>query len=47
MLTLLDDLPRAPLDLSPARFGVLTACDGGLLEVSGLHAPVGALCTVA
>lgn len=47
MLSLLDNLPRAPLDLSPARYGVLTACDGGLLEVSGLHAPVGALCTVA
>lgn len=47
MLTLLDALHAAPLDLSPRRYGLLTACDGGLLEVSGLNAPVGALCKVA
>lgn len=47
MLTLLDALPLAPLDLSPRRFGLVKACDGGLLEVSGLDAPVGALCKVA
>jgi flagellum-specific ATP synthase len=46
MLTLLDELVPAPLDLSPARYGVVTACDGGLLEVSGLSLPVGGLCRV-
>ena len=44
---LLDELTGAHIDLSPGRYGVLTACDGGLLEVSGLSAPVGALCKVA
>ena len=44
---LLDDLADADIDLSPGRYGLLTACDGGLLEVSGLSAPVGALCKVA
>ena len=47
MLTLLDDLAEARIDLSPGRYGLLNACDGGLLEVSGLNAPVGALCQVA
>ncbi len=40
------DLPSERLDLGPSRFGLLSACDGGLLEVSGLSAPVGALCHV-
>ncbi len=44
---LLDELTEARIDLSPGRYGLLTACDGGLLEVSGLAAPVGALCQVA
>ena len=44
---LFDDLAKARIDLSPGRYGLLTACDGGLLEVSGLSAPVGALCKVA
>lgn len=51
MLTLFDPLlgefGSARIDLSPSRYGLLTACDGGLLEVSGLSAPVGALCKVA
>lgn len=47
MLTLLDALPSAPLDLSARRFGLVTACDGGLLEVSGLDSPIGALCKIA
>lgn len=50
MLTLLDpvlrDLSRAPIDLAPRRYGLVTSCDGGLLEVSGLSVPVGALCRV-
>lgn len=29
-------------DLSPRRFGVVAACDGGLLEVAGLSLPIGA-----
>jgi len=44
---LLDELSGAEIDLTPGRYGLLTACDGGLLEVSGLSAPVGALCKVA
>ena len=32
---------------APRRYGLVTACDGGLLEVSGLSVPVGALCRVA
>ena len=43
----LDDLAMARIDLTPGRYGLLTSCDGGLLEVSGLSAPVGALCKVA
>lgn len=44
---LLSDLAQTRIDLAPGRYGLLTACDGGLLEVSGLAAPVGALCKVA
>jgi hypothetical protein len=39
--------PPVPLDLTPRRYGLVAACDGGLLEVSGLSVPVGALCRVA
>lgn len=46
MLNLLDDFAGARIDLAPGRYGLLTACDGGLLEISGLAAPVGALCKV-
>lgn len=46
MLSVLDDLREARLDLTPQRYGLLTACDGGLLEVSGLSAPVGAMCQI-
>jgi len=42
----LADLPGAHPALGPSRFGLVNACDGGLLEVSGLAAPVGALCHV-
>ncbi len=45
--SLLGELAEAPLDLAPARYGLVATCDGGLLEVSGLNAPVGALCEVA
>ena len=40
------ELAQTRIDLTPGRYGLLTACDGGLLEVSGLSAPVGALCQV-
>ncbi len=40
------NLPAEPLDLGFRRYGLVSACDGGLLEVSGLSAPVGALCHV-
>lgn len=43
---ILADLAAEPLDLSPRRFGLVTACDGGLLEVSGLSVPVGSMCRV-
>ena len=43
----LDELAAQPLDLAAGRYGLLAACDGGLLEVSGLSAPVGAICQVA
>jgi flagellum-specific ATP synthase len=39
-------LPAAPVDLQPRRFGRVTACDGGLIEVSGLAVPIGGLCRI-
>lgn len=44
---ILADLAAQPLDLAPRRFGLVAACDGGLLEVSGLSVPVGAMCRVS
>ena len=44
---LLAELGAAQIDLAPSRYGLLTACDGGLLEVTGLSVPVGALCKVS
>ncbi|MBS0481453.1 MAG: FliI/YscN family ATPase [Proteobacteria bacterium] len=44
---LLDCIARTSIDLSPGRYGLVAACDGGLLEVTGLAAPIGALCRVA
>ena len=43
----LSELGEAAFELTPARYGLVAACDGGLLEVSGLNAPVGALCEVS
>lgn len=40
----LANLPDSAPALGPNRYGLVSACDGGLLEVSGLAAPVGALC---
>ncbi|MBV1690685.1 FliI/YscN family ATPase [Novosphingobium sp. G106] len=42
----LRDLAATPISLAPRRYGLVAACDGGLLEVSGLSVPVGALCRV-
>lgn len=44
---LLAGMAGAQIDLSPRRYGLVAACDGGLLEVTGLSVPVGALCRVA
>ncbi len=44
---ILADLATAPLSLTPRRYGLVAACDGGLLEVTGLSVPVGALCRVS
>ncbi len=50
MLKLLDpvleELAANPIALAPRRYGLVAACDGGLLEVSGLSVPVGSLCRV-
>ena len=50
MLTLagdvLDALATALPAFAPRAIGRVTACDGGLLEVSGLAAPIGALCRI-
>jgi flagellum-specific ATP synthase len=43
---LLDRLSGAHPDCSPRRYGVVSACDGGLLEVSGLSVPIGGQCRV-
>jgi flagellum-specific ATP synthase len=39
-------MARTPPDFAPARYGLVTACDGGLLEVSGLSVPIGTQCQV-
>ncbi len=44
---ILADLAAASITLGPRRYGLVAACDGGLLEVSGLAVPVGALCRVS
>ncbi len=44
---LLDRMAEARPELGPQRYGVVSACDGGLLEVSGLALPIGAQCRVA
>lgn len=43
---ILTDLSAPPISLAPRRYGLVAACDGGLLEVSGLSVPVGSLCRV-
>jgi flagellum-specific ATP synthase len=43
---LLSSLGTARLSLRPRRYGTVVACDGGLVEASGLEIPVGALCRI-
>ena len=43
---ILEDMGAAQPDFTPHRYGMVAACDGGLIEVSGLSVPVGALCRV-
>ncbi|WP_353226652.1 FliI/YscN family ATPase [Novosphingobium sp.] len=40
-------MAQARPDFAPRRYGVVSACDGGLLEVSGLALPIGAQCRIA
>src|SRR5690606_38140054 len=40
------ELAMPPVDLHPRRFGRVAACDGGLIEVSGLSVPIGGLCRI-
>src|SRR5690606_5738287 len=44
--TMLDELAVAPFELNPRRFGLVRACDGGLIEVSGLSVPIGGFCRI-
>lgn len=44
--SVIGELAMPPLDLEPRRFGRVTACDGGLIEVSGLSVPIGGLCRI-
>ncbi|MDF8334283.1 FliI/YscN family ATPase [Novosphingobium cyanobacteriorum] len=46
-LPLLDRMDDARLDFAPRRYGLVSACDGGLLEVSGLSVPIGGQCRIA
>ncbi|MCW1428853.1 FliI/YscN family ATPase [Novosphingobium sp. JCM 18896] len=43
---ILDDLSANSVSLAPRRYGLVVACDNGLLEVSGLSVPVGSICRV-
>ncbi|MEZ5735702.1 MAG: FliI/YscN family ATPase [Novosphingobium sp.] len=44
---ILSELGADTFSLTPRRYGLVAACDGGLLEVSGLSVPVGSLCRVS
>ncbi|MEP7222275.1 MAG: FliI/YscN family ATPase [Novosphingobium sp.] len=43
---LLADMAAAQPDFAPHRYGLVAACDGGLIEVTGLSIPIGALARV-
>jgi len=50
MLNLIDEtlagISGGSIDLAPRRFGSVVACDGGLIEVSGLGLPIGSVCAI-
>ncbi|MCW1383010.1 FliI/YscN family ATPase [Novosphingobium sp. KCTC 2891] len=46
-IPLLSRLDGAHPDFTPRRYGLVSACDGGLLEVTGLSVPIGAQCRIA
>ena len=50
MLNLIDEtlagISGGSVDLAPRRFGRVVACDGGLIEVSGLGVPIGSVCSI-
>ncbi|GMN01801.1 FliI/YscN family ATPase [Erythrobacter sp. MTPC3] len=39
-------MENARINIDPVRFGRVISCDGGLIEVSGLPAPIGTLCRI-
>lgn len=43
----LDSFALTQPDFTPPRYGLLAACDGGMLEVSGLSVPIGTQCRIA
>ncbi|MFM2371931.1 MAG: hypothetical protein RIS85_1653, partial [Pseudomonadota bacterium] len=43
----LDGMTLCQPDFTPPRYGLLAACDGGMLEVSGLQVPIGTQCRIA
>ncbi|UVI39500.1 FliI/YscN family ATPase [Qipengyuania spongiae] len=43
----LANIGSTSLDLAARRFGRVVACDGGLIEVSGLGVPIGTICSIA
>ena len=45
--SVLADIACEEIDLAPRRYGLVDACEGGLVEVSGLSVPVGALCRIS
>lgn len=47
MLAQLSRLEGAKPDFTPCRYGLLSACDGGLLEVTGLSVPIGTQCRIS
>ncbi len=42
----LEALQAAPVPMAPERIGRVHACDGGLVEISGLPVPIGTICRI-
>ncbi|MDT0574688.1 FliI/YscN family ATPase [Croceicoccus sp. F390] len=47
MLAELESLQQVNIASGATRFGLVRACDGGMVEVSGLPIPVGTVCRIA